>query len=167
MASQGEQLVALPQDLREQLLRQWLALALVHYPPQTRRFLVEATDPFRNPAGRIYRETLGVVLEELLGLCNWQRIRGALEELIRLRALLGLKPSEAVGFLAELRRLIGCRVPLESAQSSTLDGRVERLLLEAFDLYLECRERMYQARLNEIRRARFLEERLARRQEAT
>ena len=76
---------------------------------------------------------------------------------MRIRAVQDLSPSEGIGFVFLLKQAIG-----ETLQGSdtNLNGgsgltelhqRIDRLALEAFDLFVHCRETIYDLRVREIR----------------
>jgi hypothetical protein len=71
--------------------------------------------------------------------------------------VLDLSPSAAVGFVFLLKRAIGEEMRGGDAQRTCeaglaeLHGQIDRLALEAFDLFMQCREKIYDLRLREIR----------------
>ena len=124
---------------REAILDEWLAATLATYPAQTARVLRELHDPFRNPVGHTLREGLRAVLDALLDAGD---LRAALDPVIRIRAVQDFTPSQAVGFVFALKPILG----------AGFEERVDRAALAAFDVFMECRETLYQAKANEARR---------------
>jgi len=145
---------------RERLLGQWLALALAHYPERAQQIFAQNPDPFRNPTGRVYRETLRVLVEELLGNFELARVRPAMDELMHVCAVSERPASEVLAFLPAFKALVRAELAPPLDRQAVVDRRVDQLLLLAFDCYVACREKLYQARWNELRRLHFMQERL-------
>ncbi|MBT0651441.1 RsbRD N-terminal domain-containing protein [Geomobilimonas luticola] len=133
------------------ILERWFARAVEAYPGETVRFLTAERDQFRNPVGHVLRENLAVLLRELLGGMEPSRTKPALEAIIRVRAVQELTATQAVEFVFALRSVVGELAPEHDALS--LGRKVDQLALMAFDEYVRCREKMYEIRLNESRRA--------------
>jgi len=111
------------------------------YAGQSANFFAGTEDPFRNPIGQRFRESLHALVEELLGDMDRERMNAALAGIMEIRAVESSTPREALSFVFELRDLV------EVAPS-----RIDEMALMAFDEYVKCRERIYAARLNEARR---------------
>ena len=132
------------------MLDRWLASALQCHSEETARFLEAEKDPFRNPVGHTLRENLAVLLDQVLGKLEPQRVQAALENIIRIRAVQELTPSQALQFVFQLRPIL--RQSLTDANHEALDARVDQLALWAFDEYARCRERIADLRISESRR---------------
>lgn len=145
-------MVSIPKQEREALGRAWLERTLAAYPEQTRRFLVRESDPFRNPIGHALREKVPILADELLGTMNIDRLNEALGDLVRIRAVQDFKPSDAVAFLFELRSIVHSRGAGGIENWDELDRRIEQAALLAFDLYMACREKIYDIQVDEARR---------------
>jgi hypothetical protein len=139
---------------------EWLKRVLAEYPEQTARILSQEKDRFRNPVGHALREGLPVLVEELLGEMNKDRILPALDGIVRIRAVQDFTPAQAVGFIFLLRPIVGQVPDLLHVQD-----RIDELALLAFDLYTKCREQLHEARVSEAKRRVFALERRARGQD--
>ena len=126
----------------------WIERTLAAYPAETAAHLGSRQDPFRNPAGHAIRESLATLASELLGGMDETAMAPALDAVVRLRAVQGLRPSEALSFVFDLRA-----VAAEAAGEvpSDLGGRIDRLALMAFDQYMACREQIASLREKELR----------------
>lgn len=144
------------------LLAEWLAQTLASYPEPARHFLAQEKDRFRNPVGYTLREGLASLVEELLGGMDPDRLRNALEGIVRVRAVQDMPPREALAFLPALKA-IARRFWEQSGPGAkllaTLDRRVDEALLLAVELYVRCREQMAEIKLAEVRRRYFVAER--------
>jgi hypothetical protein len=79
----------------------------------------------------------------------------ALDAVVRLRAVQGFRPSEALSFVFDLRAIAaeaGGELPPLLDGRSHLDGRIDRLALMAFDRYMACREQIASLREKELQK---------------
>jgi len=135
------------------IVNTWFDQVVGDYPPDSAAIFKRQKDPFANPVGHIARESLGGLVDQLLGDMDAAALRGFLDPIIRVRAVQSFTPSQAVSFIYSLRRIfresLGERGGAE-ADWSALDRDVDRLALLAFDLYMECREHLFQLRTDDI-----------------
>jgi hypothetical protein len=143
---------------RDAVTREWLARALATYPPVTARFLAEEKDRFRNPVGHALRESLPVVVDELLGEMNVARLKPMLDQVIRMRAVQDFTASEAVGFIFSLKEVMRRTEP--PGLTPEIERRIDQLALTAFDLFVECRDKMNEIRVEEARRGTYVQSRI-------
>lgn len=77
--------------------------------------------------------------------------------MMRVRAIQDFSPSQAVGFIFCLKDVIrqevgkGSRDEKIAAELLKLDSKIDTLALIAFDVYVKCREQVYELRTNEIK----------------
>jgi hypothetical protein len=154
-----------PSTRKEALLVQWLERTLASYPSQTARFLRHEKDRFRNPVGNTLKEGLATLLEEITGGMDTARIKPALESIVRLRAVQDFTPAQAMGFVFALREIL-CE-NLEGGGLPAWQKRIDEMALLAFDLYMRCREEIYEIKARERQRERYVWERMTRREEKT
>ena len=154
MMSPHRSIGALAAENRDAVLADWLERILAAYPPEATRFLQDSSDPFGNPFGAALREELGTLLDSVLGSVDEERLHAALDRIVRVRAVQGLPPSAAVGFVLELKPILaqlvqGCGVAAAD-ELSRLDRQVDRVALAAFDVYSACREQVCEIRVRSI-----------------
>ncbi|MBZ5612813.1 MAG: RsbRD N-terminal domain-containing protein [Acidobacteriia bacterium] len=133
---------------RDPIVEQWIASALQSYPSASVPFLSAEDDPFRNPVGHTLRQSLTTLFDELRGNMETDRIAPALDALIRIRAVQDLTASQAVGFVFLLKPILRELAPIDAS----LNDRIDRLALMAFDKYMQCREELADIRVNEGQR---------------
>jgi hypothetical protein len=138
---------------RDEILELWIEDIIEAYPEETAKFLRSKADRFANPVGASLREGLAELLDGLLNGTEPTDLTSALDRVIRVRAVQEFSPSAAVGFIFDVRELFRKVAEERGVESSleTLDHRVERLGLCAFDVYMRCREEMWSIRAREIR----------------
>lgn len=142
------------------ILKQWIARTLQSYADQTSRFLLDEKDPFRNPVGHALKEGLPVLFEELAGGMDAARITPALDSIVRIRAVQDFTASQAVAFVFLLKKIV--HEELAGENLAALEERIDELALLAFDLFMKCREKIYEIKANEARRRVFVMERAQR-----
>jgi hypothetical protein len=140
-------------EKREAILKQWLACAVEAYPGHAAGFLLHNKDPFRNPVGHSLKQGLEVLFEEVLHDFDAARVSPALDSIVRIRAVQDASPSEAVAFIFLLRRIIREELPAGAGDLRVLDGRIDEMALLAFDLFVKCREKIYELKANEAKRS--------------
>ena len=139
------------------ILTRWFERLLATYPSETARFLRAEGEPFQNPVSETIRPALAGVLDALLGDADDDALREQLDPVIRVRAVQDFSAAGAVAFVFDLKRVFreelgdGVRnAPADELYA--LDTRVDHAGLLAFDVYMRCREQIYDIRARELRR---------------
>ena len=159
-------------ERRATLLPRWTELFFAAYPLDGPGFLRTQTDPFANPVGRIVRESLPVLYDAVAGNdTDPEAVRAALADLVRLRAVQDMPPAKAVGPVFLLKTLLreivlpeflrqdaggGNTAGAEVARLNeylAVESRVDSLGLVALDLYAGDREKVFNLRVEEIKRS--------------
>ena len=135
----------------EAILERWVERTVESYPPPALPFLKGDGDPFRNPVGHTLRESLAILLRQLMTDMDPDRIARAVDAIVRLRAVQDLSASQAVGFLFLLKPIL--RDLAAEQDQARLDDRIDQIALMAFDNYMRCREELADIRINESRRS--------------
>jgi len=121
------------------------------YPDETVNFLKKEGDPFSNPVGAGLREGLADIVDGLADGAGDEAFEPALDRVIRVRAVQDFSAAAAVGFVFDLKRIVREKLDPSVGGLCELDGRIDRLGLQAFDVYMRCREQMWAIRAKEIR----------------
>lgn len=157
--------MSLPKQLalkKAAVLKSWVEVVISSYPTETARFLNSQRDPFANPVGQTTRNSLTTLLDLLLdGHSIGAPARDAIDPIIRIRAIQDFTPTQAVRFIFDLKRVIRDSLHLNRPSNvknlrtldelSELDKRIDELGLLAFDIYIQCREKIYELKANEMR----------------
>lgn len=156
------------EDAREHLLQKksalvdrWFDIALETYPADSSGFLRNKKRQFANPVGHTIFEGMEHILDELLKEeeLDIDRISPDLDSIIRIRAVQDMTPSQALVFIFRLKKML--REELERAglarskDIEVLESRIDVTALIAFDLYVKCREKIYDLKANELRNMTF------------
>ncbi|MFC1516192.1 RsbRD N-terminal domain-containing protein [Thermodesulfobacteriota bacterium] len=140
------------------VVKKWFALVIETYPPDTAKFLQNRKDPIANPVGRTIFKGLETLFDELLKDLDHEAIQLALDPVVRIRAVQNYSPSQAVGFLFFLKIVIRDIVRQDLQKEDLLDellaleSKIDELSLIAFNIYSQCKEKIYELRANEINR---------------
>jgi hypothetical protein len=142
----------------EELAQQWYERVLATYPDQTAKFLRSQPDPFSNPVGSSTFGALTELVDGLVGDGDIPSLRPAVDRVVRIRALQDFSPSQAVGFVFELKQVLRSFLSLltldEKERREAMDHlevRIDALALLAFDVHSECREQIYRLRIDEVK----------------
>ena len=140
-------------EKKSAILDGWLDRILEVYPPGSRDFFRKNGDPFSNPIGSTIREGIEKLYQEILRPTEAAQSRSVLDPIIRIRAVENLSPSQAIAFIPLLKEIIRDTLRdriLESISPQewiTLNWEIDRLTLQAFDIYMECREKIHQLKI--------------------
>lgn len=142
------------QEKRQAIKQRWLDLVLADYSPDTSKFLKNKKDPFGNPVGHTLIQGLDVLADAIIDGRDIAEVDDTLEDVIRIRAVQELPPSVGVGFLQALKRAVELEAgkALDGAAQRAFDRRVDAMALRAFDVYMACRTKIFQLRIDDLRR---------------
>ena len=139
------------------ILDDWFARISATYPADTAEFLNRKGDPFSNPVGASTRSGLEAIFNELLEGLDPHPISDFLDPIVRIRAVQQFTPAQAVGFIFALKPVIRKAVSDEEASAQFMlelqefEARIDDLALLGFDLYMECREAIFQLKEKEMK----------------
>jgi hypothetical protein len=150
-------LVSLLSEKKTVILDKWARLILDTYPDTTSKFLQREKDRFVNPVGHTILTETRALYNELLGSMNPQKLASSIDSIIRIRSVQDFCPSEAVGFVFLLKRAVREELKSELSEKQVLgelaefESRVDKVALMAVDAYVECRNKIDEIQLNEVK----------------
>ena len=148
-------------ERKEAIATRWLQRIVESYPDRTAVFLKQKRNEFTNPVGHILASMTGVILQKFLEEADLEELRSPLFEIVKIRSVQGFTPSQAISFvylLKETFREVLAERPADFGSWEELleiEDRVDRLACFSFDLYMESREKIYELRVDEIKRTGF------------
>jgi hypothetical protein len=144
---------------RDEVLAAWQQAIIETYPEESGKYLGRKGNQFANPVGHTIRQEASTLYDQLVGGMDEDCIVESLGNIVRVRAVQQFSPSQAVAFVPLLKPIIRDQVRGKGMDQSLyrelvkFEERIDYLLMAAFDLYTESRERISEIRVNETRRA--------------
>ena len=144
-------------DKRSSIIKKWRDLIIGSYPVDAQRFFKKEKNRFSNPVGQTIAEDVEILYDELTVGNNTDKISSSLDNIIRIRAVQNFKPSQAVGFVLQLKKLIQNELGADRRENEiqnaleVLEERIDNAALLAFDIYSQCRQKLYEIRVNETK----------------
>ncbi len=142
--------------------KKWFDGVAGTYPTETSTFLKKQKAQFTNPVGYTLSEGIEHLFDALLQGMLPDTVTRFLDGIVRLRAIQEFTPSEAVSFIFQLKKVIRQELGAEVLQQegiaeelAAFESSIDDLALYAFDLYVKCREKIYEVKANEARRMTF------------
>ncbi len=145
-------------ERKSAIFKKWLDALLESYPPDAQRFFRKEKSRFANPVGQTMANQMSDLYEGLLRGEDDAALSGCLDGIIRIRAVQDFRPSQAVGFILQLKEILREALDREmvadgiAADLAALEKRIDGTVLLAFDLYEQCRQKIYQLRVDECKR---------------
>jgi hypothetical protein len=141
------------------IVTRWLDKTLATYPPDTIKFFKGVKDQFANPVGQTLAKETEAVFCELRDDMDADKLCTHLDGIIKIQAIQELTPAQAVAFVFLLKDVIQeeCKNELQEtrlqAEWMQFMTRIDQLALFAFDIFTRRREKVYELRVNEVKRS--------------
>jgi hypothetical protein len=147
------------EENKSAILSRWFNSILETYPADTRHFLRTKKNRFDNPVAHRISSGIEGIFGQILEDAEEKEVSPFLDKVIRVRAVQDFTPSQAVAFVFDLKRIV--REELEEAiregqlsqELWRLDGEIDKVGLLALDIYMKCREEIYEVRMKEVKRS--------------
>ena len=153
----GHRLKGLIEKEKGEIIKKWFEATLQTYAPDTARFYKSQKDQFANPVGNITAKGLAFLLDQLLGNFDPDAVRAHLDPIVRIRAVQDFTPSRATAFILSLKNVLRKCLADELRDAGAVmellafESRIDQLCLAAFDIYMACKEKLYQISANDMR----------------
>jgi hypothetical protein len=157
----GNSLKGLIEKKKKDIIHLWFEATIQTYAPDTARFYKGQKDPFANPVGHTSSENIPFLLDQLLNDFDPDAIKSHLDPIIRIRAVQDFSASQATAFILKLKEILRECLSDELQDASrlkellALENRIDQLCLMAFDVYMNCREKIYEIAAHETRNQTF------------
>ncbi len=139
------------------IIKVWFEKVAKTYPIDTAQFIKNQSDPFANPVGQNSLQSLKDIFDLALGGFERKTAQPLIDPIIRIRAIQDFTPTQAVRFMFDLKGIIRDMAAIDENDGPSqkalhiLDKRIDELGLLAFDIYMQCREKIYDLKANEMR----------------
>jgi len=141
---------------RDRIVDKWIGSVQESYPSETVEFFRHQRNRFANPLGATISETVGPLFDELLNGNNPQNISSFLDRIIRIRAVQDFPPSGAVAVVFLLKKVIRDEMRKDIDKEGLFEdllefeSRIDYCVLLAFDVYMKCRETVWENKLDDF-----------------
>lgn len=143
---------------RKKIVRLWVEYTLSTYKSST--FFGKEGDKFANPVGGNTREALDSLFVLLSKSADPKTFSEPLERIMQIRAIQEFAPSQAVSPIHAVKHITRDVLAADKDRCHLVNElydfefAVDMAVLAAFDIYMECRERLYSVRIAEIKSGR-------------
>ena len=139
------------------ILKRWFDLVLETYPADTAALMRKDRNQFTNPVGATFSREIETLFKQLCEGVQNGECRASLDAILKIRSVQDFSPSKAVGFIFQLKKAIEETLKNEICKEPVMDewlkfqSRIDALVLQAFDAYMNCREKICEIRVNQAR----------------
>ncbi len=146
-------------DNSDAIVGRWLDYVLRTYPKDGAAAFARQKDPFANPVGHSLRVGTRAIFDCIVAGESCGDLRTHLGDVIKIRAVQQFTASQAVGFVFLLKDAIRKQLGAITHNAAfkgeldDLDRTIDRLALDAFDIFVQCREQLCELRINEVKRS--------------
>jgi len=146
-------------EKKSAILERWFDSILDTYPSDTKHFLRTKKDRFENPVAHRISSGIEGIFDQILNDKKAEEASPFLDKVIRIRAVQDYSPSQALAFIFDLKRLLREAVAEDtgagqlSGELWRLEQKIDEIGLLALDIYMKCREEIYELRVNEVKRS--------------
>ena len=145
-------------EKRAGIVSKWFHSLCQEYPDKTMDHLKSNKSQFANPVGHNLHQGLNGIFDQVLEDVDAEEFRLNLDKIVRIKAVQDFSPSQAVAFIFILKKLIKEELHSKLGKEVTykdlavIEQRIDNISLVAFDVYTQCREAIYQLRIDEVKK---------------
>jgi hypothetical protein len=139
------------------ILKKWFDLILDTYPSDTSDFLKRQNIKSANPVSQIIYEGIEGLYDGLINDIHTDNVRAHIDSIVRVRAIQDFTASGALNFIFLLKKLIRTELERDIREHNlfeemlAIEADIDGLVSIAFDIYMACREKLYELKANEMR----------------
>jgi len=146
---------------QETILDQWFDFVMATYSETTAMLWKNNRDPFTNPVCFRFKTGMrGIVvaLASCAPIPKTETFTPLLDELVRVRAVQDFTPSQATAFIFLLKKAVRETLWPQVAEYDlfvellALESTIDVLAQLSFDIYSQCREKLSELRINQIKK---------------
>ena len=139
---------------KKAIVQKWIDQMLDSYGAPD--FFKKQKDRFANPIGSTVSDGLQKIFAILVEEKDLAEAAKPLENIIKIRAVQEFTPSAAISFVYFLKNIVREELAKEKNREevlsllSVLEPRIDKIALMAFDIYMDCQERLHKIGVNEV-----------------
>jgi ferredoxin len=142
------------------ILKRWFDLILETYPADAVTLMRKEQNQFKNPVGATFSREIETLFKQLCEGGQNGECQTSLDAILKIRSVQDFSPSKAVGFIFQLKKAIEETLKSEICREQNIEAwrafqsRIDALALQAFDVYMGCREKICEIRVNQAKAER-------------
>jgi len=142
-------------NYREKIVNRWVEYTLSTYTSSA--FFLKERDTFANPVGGNTRQALERLFILLAENADSTEFTAPLEQIMRIRSVQEFTASQAVAPIHAVKHITREILTADKQTCGLVNDlydfefAVDLAVLAAFDIFMQCRERLYQVRIREIK----------------
>ena len=143
------------------IIDKWFNAIIDNFPDDSSHFLKKQKDRFLNPVGNTISQNIEGLYDEIVRKGESEQICPFLDDIIKIHAVQNFSASKAVSFMSLLKAVVRDALASDitrhklSAELQSFEAQIDNLTFLAFDIYMKCRERIFELRVNEIKTLTF------------
>ena len=147
-------------NYEDKIVNKWVDYTLSSYKSSV--FFKKSPDKFSNPVGGNTREALSALFKLLAKNADPTEFAAPLEQIMRIRSIQEFTASEAAGPVFAVKHITRALFEKDSERKHLIselydfEFAVDLAALQAFDLYIQCREQLYLVRIKEIKTGTYI-----------
>ena len=149
---------ALLEEKKPSILRQWFDSIISTYPSDTANFLKGQKNTYSGSiVGQTIYEGIEGIFDDLVSETAADKLNSCLDKIIRVRAIQEFEPSRAISFIFLLKQIIRSELIHDIREGGffeelmEIESRLDGYANMSFDIYMKCREKLYDLKANEMR----------------
>ena len=138
------------------IVSRWIDSIVETYPSETAKFLKNKKDQYHNPVGHTIVAETNNLFDQVIEGIDREKITPFLDRIVRVRAIQDFTPAQALAFVFSLkyiiRKVVGSQIDTEALDQELVDleASIDYMALVAFDVYMACREQLYEIKVKEV-----------------
>lgn len=140
---------------KKRLIKRWLERITATYPEDTSKFLLSKKSQFANPVGYTLSTEVEHIFGEFLKDKHGEDLTSYVDAIVRIRAVQDYTPSGAVAIFYLLKPVVREELWSQVMEQGLIndllsfEDKVDQVSLHAFDLYMKCREKVWELKSKE------------------
>ncbi len=128
------------------------------YSPEAVSSFRRKVDPFENPIGSTFGRSASIIADGIASGMPPKAFRQTFDDMIRIRAVQGISPSEVMSFLFAVRKALSAVTAgrgddyLSVSDLVEINEWIDGAIALCMDIYMECRENIFNLKVMEIKK---------------
>lgn len=128
------------------------------YSPEAVTSFRRKVDPFENPIGSTFGRSASIIADGIASGMPPKAFRQTFDDMIRIRAVQGISPSEVMSFLFAVRKALNSVTAgsgddyLSVSDLAEINQWIDGAIALCMDIYMECRENIFNLKVMEIKK---------------